>query len=82
MPVRTSIDNGGPFGNELVFPQILISPEISCIFIPLQIWNMDSGNATELGPHIDPLSTEVNLCSYRHLCLHIGPPPPPPPLPK
>jgi len=21
---------------------------------PLQIWNMDSGNATELGPHIDP----------------------------
>lgn len=32
---------------------------------PLQIWNMDSGNITELGPHRFEwisLSTEVNLC--------------------
>ena len=30
---------------------------------PLQIWNMDSGNATELGPHIDPI--RMNQSLYR-----------------
>lgn len=30
---------------------------------PLQIWNMDSGNATELGPHIDPI--RMNQSFYR-----------------
>lgn len=36
---------------------------------PLQIWNMDSGNATELGPHIDPI--RMNQSLYRGKSLPI-----------
>jgi hypothetical protein len=36
---------------------------------PLQIWNMDSGNATELGPHIEPI--RMNQSFYRGKSLPI-----------
>ena len=36
---------------------------------PLQIWNMDSGNATELGPPIDPI--RMNQSFYRGKSLPI-----------
>lgn len=51
-------EKGGSAGSGLYHER---STEVN----PLQIWNMDSGNATELGPHIDP-NESVFLQSRRH----------------